>query len=165
MLPSRLTRRTFAALLIALPLASSTALAGDVVEVQMLNKHPENKKIRNVFHPRIVKVKPGDTVKFISVKKGHNTESIKKMIPEGAQKWKSKISKDFEITLDKPGIYGYRCTPHATLGMVGLIIVEGEGMAVNLEAAKKLKHSGKAKKAWEEIWQEVEEKGLLKPTS
>ncbi|MEM7290767.1 MAG: pseudoazurin, partial [Pseudomonadota bacterium] len=155
----------FAALLISLPLTLSAALAGEVVGAKMLNKHPENRKFRNVFHPRIIKVKRGDTVNFISVKKGHNTESIKKMIPEGAQNWKSKISKDFEVKFDKPGIYGYRCASHVTLGMVGLIIVEAEGMTENLEAARKLKHRGKAKKVWEEIWQEVDEKGLLKPTT
>lgn len=162
---AKITRRVFGTLLICVPMLSPAAFAGEMIEVQMLNKHPENKKVRNVFYPRVVKVKPGDTVKFVSVKKGHNTESIKNMIPQGSEKWKSKLSKDFSITFEKPGIYGYRCTPHVTLGMVGLIIVEGEGMMDNLEAAKKIKQRGKAKKVWSEIWEEVEEKGLLTPNS
>ena len=75
-------------------------------EIKMYNKDPDNKKNRMVFVPRILKIQPGDTVKFISASKGHNSESIKGMIPAGAKKWKSKIGKDFELTLDKPGIYG-----------------------------------------------------------
>ncbi|MEM9473118.1 MAG: pseudoazurin [Pseudomonadota bacterium] len=156
-----LTRRSFVAFLASLPFVSRAIASDNVVEVKMLNRHPDNKKIRNVFLPRVVKIKPGETIKFVSVDKGHNSESLKGMIPEGAEKWKSKVSKDFELTIDKPGIYGYKCTPHATLGMVGMIIVEGEGMTANLETAKAVRHRGKAKKVWAEIWAEVEEKGLL----
>ncbi|MGD1869328.1 MAG: pseudoazurin [Neomegalonema sp.] len=105
----------------------ATVSIAEVHEVQMLNKHPDDKKKRNVFSPALIRIQPGDTVKFISADKGHNTESMKGMIPEGASEWKSKVSKDFEITYEKPGVYGYRCTPHAALGMVGLVDVEGEG--------------------------------------
>ncbi|MEM9732262.1 MAG: pseudoazurin [Pseudomonadota bacterium] len=127
----------------------------------MLTKDPDDRKNRNLFSPRIVKVKPGDTVKFVSAEKGHNSASSKGMVPEGTEGWKGKISKDIEVTFDKPGVYGYECTPHASLGMVGLVIVEGEGMTDNLEAAKKVRQRGKSKKVWQEIWAEVEEKGLV----
>ena len=143
------------AALASLPLASIEALA-ETHEVLMLNKDPENKKLRNVFIPAVLKIKAGDTVKFISKQKGHNTESMKGMIPEGAEKWKSKISKDFEITFDKPGIYGYRCTPHYTLGMVGILIVDGEGWDANLEAARAVKQRGKAKKIFKGLWEQVD---------
>ena len=109
-----------------------------------------------VFVPRILKIQPGDTVKFISASKGHNTESIKGMLPAGVEKWKSKIGKDFELTLDKPGIYGYKCTPHFGVGMVGLVVVEGDNWQANLEDAKKAKKVGKSKKIFKEIWSELE---------
>ncbi|MEM6670519.1 MAG: pseudoazurin [Pseudomonadota bacterium] len=134
----------------------ATVSIAEVHEVQMLNKHPDDKKKRNVFSPALIRIQPGDTVKFISADKGHNTESMKGMIPEGASEWKSKVSKDFEITYEKPGVYGYRCTPHAALGMVGLVVVEGEGWDDNLEAAQSVKQRGKAKKAFEELWAELE---------
>lgn len=157
---STLTRRAFVALSSAF-LFVRPSFAAETVEVKMLTKDPDDRKNRNLFSPRIVKVKPGDTVKFVSAEKGHNSASSKGMVPEGTEGWKGKISKDIEVTFDKPGVYGYECTPHASLGMVGLVIVEGEGMTDNLEAAKKVRQRGKSKKVWQEIWAEVEEKGLV----
>lgn len=125
-------------------------------EVLMLNKHPEDKKLRMVFHPRIVTVNPGDTVKFIATDKAHNSASVKGMIPEGVAPWNGKINQDVEVTFDKPGVYGYRCTPHAAMGMVGLVIVKGEGALDNLEEAKGVKQRGRTKKIWDDIWAEVE---------
>ena len=125
-------------------------------EVKMLNKDPDDPKKRNVFIPALIKIKPGDSVRFVSTNKGHNSESIKGMIPEGTEKWKSKISKHFTITFEKPGVYGYKCTPHFLLGMVGLVIVEGEGWDANLEAAKAVKQRGKAKKEFEALWAQLD---------
>lgn len=114
-----------------------------------------------VFYPRILQVNSGDTVTFESVDKGHNSASIKGMIPDGAESWKGKINKDVSVTFEQPGFYGYVCTPHGTNGMVGLIVVEGEGKLDNLESAKKVKQRGKSKKAFKAIWEEAEEMGLL----
>ena len=129
--------------------------------VEMLNRHPDDKRKRNVFLPRILTIQPGDTVNFVTVDRGHNSASIDGMLPEGAAEWKGKLSKDVAVTFDKPGYYGYLCTPHYALGMVGLIIVEGDGKLANLEAAKAVKHRGRAKKEFEEIWAEAEAGGFL----
>lgn len=164
---SNLTRRTMIASASAsafLPLLPTVALAQEAKVVEMLNKHPNDKKKRYVFLPNIVSVKPGETVIFKSVDKGHNSATIKDMLPEGAEDWDGKINKDIEITFNTPGFYGYKCTPHATVGMVGLIVVEGEGKLDNLEDARGIKHRGKSKKAWKEIWEEAEEMGLLEET-
>ena len=96
-----------------------TASAADH-EVQMLNRGAEGLM---VFEPALVRVQPGDTVNFISVDKGHNVESIAGMIPEDIEPFRGPISKDFSITFDKPGLYGYKCTPHFAMGMVGLVVV------------------------------------------
>ncbi|MEM8790168.1 MAG: pseudoazurin [Pseudomonadota bacterium] len=154
-----LNRRTFVistAALAALP--PSLAKAADI-SVDMLNKHPEGKG-RMVFHPRIVTVQPGDTVTFLATDKGHNSASVKGMAPDGGETWNGKINQEVSVTLTKPGFYGYKCTPHEAAGMVGLIIVEGDGKLDNLEAAKKVKAKGRAKKIWKEIWAEAEEQGL-----
>lgn len=129
--------------------------------VEMLNKHPENPRQRMVFYPRILKIAPGDTVEFVASAKGHNTASSRGMIPEGAQPWKGGINENMSITLSTPGIYGYNCTPHRAIGMVGLIIVEGPGMLDNLDAAKAVRQIGKSRQAWEQIWAEAEEQGYL----
>ncbi|MEM7025351.1 MAG: pseudoazurin [Pseudomonadota bacterium] len=130
-------------------------------EVEMLNAHPDNSKQRMVFHPRLLVIEPGDTVTFVPTHKSHNSVSIDGMIPEGAATWKGRINDPVEVTLDQPGFYGYECFPHRTMGMVGLIIVEGDGKLDNLEAAQAVKHRGRAKKIFEEIWQEAEAGGLL----
>ena len=44
----------------------------------MLNKGAEGAM---VFEPALVKVAPGDTVKFVATDKGHNAETIKGMLP------------------------------------------------------------------------------------
>lgn len=34
------------------------------------------------------------------------------------------IGQDLVVIFTTSGVYGYRCTPHGTLGMVGLIVVD-----------------------------------------
>ncbi|MEM9170317.1 MAG: pseudoazurin [Pseudomonadota bacterium] len=130
-------------------------------EVKMLNAHPDNPRQRMVYVPRVLSVKPGDTITFISSDPGHNTQSTNGMIPDGAESWKSKAGQDFSVTLTEPGIYGYNCQPHVAAGMVGLIVVEGEGKTANLEAAKSVNQIGLAKRVWGEIWGEAEAQGIL----
>ncbi|GAA0780537.1 pseudoazurin [Roseibium denhamense] len=163
-MPLIIDRRTILASMAAI---AATGVAGPAFAegathtVQMLNKDPDDRKKRNVFLPLIQVAEPGDTVVFTSVDKGHNSEIIKGMIPDGAEAWKGRISKDLSVTLTQPGVYGYRCTPHAALGMVGLIIVKGDGMMDNVEEAKAVKHRGKAKAVFEEIWAQVDSGNLL----
>ena len=159
-----ITRRT--ALLSAAATASlaltlpARVLAATTHEVEMLNKHPEDRKLRQVFFPRIVTIEPGDTVKFVASDRGHNAQTSKGMIPDGAEDFRGKINQEVEVTFDQPGFYGYQCQPHYAIGMVGLVIVKGEGMMDNLEAAKGVKHRGKAKAVWGDIWAEVEQMEL-----
>ncbi|MEM8870020.1 MAG: pseudoazurin [Pseudomonadota bacterium] len=136
--------------------AQRQAWAATTHTVEMLNKHPENDRLRQVFFPRIITIEAGDTVSFVSVDKGHNSAIIDGMIPDGEEGWSGRISKDVSAEITKPGFYGYQCTPHASVGMVGLVIVKGDGMMDNLVAAQEVRQRGKAKKVWEEIWAEVE---------
>jgi pseudoazurin len=133
----------FAALMIA-----GGAQAADH-EVQMLNK---GEKGAMVFQPNFVQAAPGDTITFIPTDKGHDAESIKGMIPDGAEPFKGKIGQEIKVTLDKEGVYGVKCTPHYGMGMVMLVVA---GKPVNLEAAKAVKHPGFAKKRFETIFTEI----------
>lgn len=125
-------------------------------EVRMFTKNPDNPKERNVFVPSLLVVEPGDTVTFIAADKGHNSASGEDMIPEGPKPWKGRISMDIEMTLEKEGVYGYVCTPHEGVGMVGVIVVKGDGMLDNLDAVKQAKMKGKAKKVFADLLEEVE---------
>ena len=52
------------------------------------------------------------------------------------------------VTFDKDGVYGVKCAPHYAMGMVALIEV---GQPVNLDEAKAVKHTGKAKTVFAEL--------------
>lgn len=97
--------------------------AGEV-SIELLNKAGDR---RFVFSPELVRIEPGDTVVFVPTDKGHNTVSIDGMLPEGAERINIGFNKEGAVTLDRPGIYGIKCTPHAGLGMVGLIVVGDPG--------------------------------------
>ena len=119
---------------------NNIGLSADVT-VDMLNRLD---KESNVFEPKIVRVNVGDTVLWKAKDKGHNVEFIKKGVPEGVGKFKSKFNKDVEYTFETPGIYAYWCTPHTNRGMIGFVVV-GDDKS-NLDAIKKLRFSSKSKK-------------------
>lgn len=155
----KITRRTGLKLMGASALAASPlkALAGShatVHEVQMLNKHPEDNE-RMVFYPDIVRAQPGDTIKFIATDRGHNSQSNDDMMPEGGESWNGKINDDVEVTLETEGAYGYYCTPHQSVGMVGLILV-GD-VSSNYEAVKEARQRGRARERYEDIFARADE--------
>ena len=127
-------------------LAFAGGAAAEEHVVEMLNK---GEKGVMVFQPNLVHAAPGDTVKFVPTDKSHNVETIKGMIPEGAESFKSKMNEEFTVTFDKDGVYGVKCTPHYGMGMVALIVV---GQPVNADEAKAVKQTGKAKTAFAELF-------------
>ncbi len=142
-----LARLTFVtASLLLLAWSPSPAQAADH-EVRMVNAGPDHAM---QFDPQLLKVAPGDTVHFIAVNKGHNAESISGMTPDGAQPFAGKIGEDLTVTLTVPGVYGYRCEPHGSMGMVGLIVV---GSPVNEEKAKSASTPGMAHQTFAKIFQ------------
>ena len=100
-------------------------------EVKMLSS---NKGEMMVFEPPVLKINAGDTVKWVNANPGHNSVSIDEMIPPGGSSWNGGMNEEIVVKFDVEGTYGYKCTPHYILGMVGLIIV-GDS-SVNLEQAK-----------------------------
>jgi pseudoazurin len=117
----------------ALVLMAAPAMAANF-EVQMLNKGADGAM---VFEPALTKVAVGDTVTFIPTDKGHNVETIKGMLPEGAEPTKGKANVETVITFTVPGAYGLKCAPHFAMGMVALVVV-GDAPA-NLDAVKAVK--------------------------
>ncbi|MEO1018464.1 MAG: pseudoazurin [Pseudomonadota bacterium] len=122
--------------------------------VQMLNADPNDPNTINLFEPAVLRVEPGDTVKFLAVDRSHNSASKKGMIPAGAEPWNGKIDEEIEITFDVEGTYGYICLPHYAMGMVGLILV-GDYTG-NLEAARKVRHVGKARQAFRDLFAQID---------
>jgi pseudoazurin len=121
--------------LLALP-----TLAAEI-EIKMMNKGTDGQAM--VFEPAAVKAAPGDTIKFVAVDKGHDAASIPGLVPDGVVAIKGKMSQDLTVTVDQPGAYVFKCTPHFGMGMVALVVV-GDASA-NLDAVKAAKMPKKAK--------------------
>ena len=135
-------KRIMLAAAVALPLAIAVAGTASAAEheVRLLNKGESG---RMVFEPALLRVAPGDTVVFKAVDRGHNAETIRGMLPKGAEAFKGRMSKDLSVTFTTEGVYGYKCMPHYAMGMVGLIVV-GDPSA-NIETAAAAKLPGKAR--------------------
>ena len=118
-------------LFLTLLLSFNLFAVGKNYEVQMLNQGSEGYM---VFEPSVIKIQKGDSITFKATDAAHNSASIDGMIPAGAKVWNSKLSQDITVTFDVEGIYGYQCTPHAMMAMIGLIQV-GENKD-NLESVK-----------------------------
>jgi pseudoazurin len=128
-------------LILATPIA---AIAGSVAaadfEVHMLNKGADGVM---VFEPLLTKIQPGDTVTFVPTDKGHNAETVKDMIPNGAEAFKGKTNETVKETFSAPGVYVIKCLPHFSMGMVAVVTV-GNAPA-NLDAVKAGKLPNKAR--------------------
>jgi len=147
-------RQSTAVLALAALLLGATGAAAETVEVEMLNFDPQDASRVMIFKPEIIRISPGDTVRWLSVDAFHNTASIPGMIPEGAEAWSSPLSEDFEVTFEEEGTYGYICEPHGMIGMVGLVLV-GDHTA-NLEAAKAVEHAGPIQDKFDALFAEIE---------
>ena len=106
-------------------------LSAKTYTVKMLNQGATGVM---VFEPAFLKVNVGDTVTFESTDAAHNSASIPGMIPSGASPWNGQLSRDISVTFEIPGVYGYQCTPHAMMAMVGVIQVGDDNS--NIETAK-----------------------------
>jgi len=124
---------------------TQAAFAADQT-IEMLNKLG---KEHMVYSKKIVSIEVGDTIFWKSTTSGHNVEFIKGGVPQGVEKFRSKINKDVQYKFEIPGIYAYWCTPHKGMGMIGFVVV-GNNKS-NLEDIKKIKYLGKSKKIAEEL--------------
>ena len=118
-------------LLLITLLISNYHMYGANFEVKMLNQGQDGVM---VFEPSLLKINVGDTVTFKATDAAHNSASIPGMIPNGASSWNGDLSRDISVTFDVPGVYGYQCTPHAMMAMVGVIQVDNN--IENLDTAK-----------------------------
>ena len=111
------------------------------MQIEMLNKDDKGNKM--IYSEELVDIQVGDTITWLPTSKGHNVEF--KTVPEGVDKIKkSKMNKEYSYTFEVPGVYVYWCTPHKSMGMIGVVIV-GDDIS-NIEDAYKTKMVGKSKK-------------------
>jgi pseudoazurin len=152
---SAMSRRRFVA-------ATAAALAAPVAfvprparaaehEVRMLNVGESGIM---VFEPALLRIASGDSVTFVPVDPGHNAESIRGMLPEGARPFRGALDKPVTTVFTEPGVYGIVCLPHLSMGMVALIVVDDP--SPNLEAAKAVATSPRAQARFDAMFAELE---------
>ena len=117
--------------------------------IEMLNKRGKEKML---YGQDVVKIDVGQTITWTPDSKGHNVQFVS--VPEGVEKVKSKLSKEFSYTFEQEGVYLYVCTPHASMGMIGVVVV-GES-DVNLDEVLNYKFRGKSKKKFKKIAKSLE---------
>jgi len=138
---------------LGLLMAMATSAFAEDATVEMWNKDPDNKKRKMVFSEEIVVVEPGESVTWLATDKGHNVQMIDG--PDGYDlPKKSKLSKDVTLTFDQPGVYVYVCTPHASMGMIGIVVV-GELTQEGIDAVRDAKVKGKSKKKFKTLLAEL----------
>lgn len=142
-------RRYWVMAAVAVVMAMAGGATAAEIEVKMLNKGAEGLM---VFEPALIKVAPGDTVKFVSTDKGHNAESIKGMLPDGEATFIGKMGEDVAIKFDQAGIYGVKCAPHYGMGMVAMVVV---GTPANEEQAKAVPQVGKARLVFAALFEKL----------
>ena len=125
---------------------SLTPVFGEDMSIDMLNKRDDGAKM--VYSVDVAEINSGDTITWLPASKGHNVHFI-----AGPEGWdlpkKSKNNKEVAITFDTPGVYLYQCTPHASMGMIALVVVDGD--TSNLDAIAKTKIRGKSKKKLKDL--------------
>lgn len=125
---------------LGLTIAGTPVCAAQIV-VQMKNVDASGAM---VFVPAYVQAAVGDTIHFVATDKGHNAQPIAGMIPTGATVPNGVMNKDYDLTVSKPGLYGIKCAPHFSMGMVALVKA-GKGPAPNAAAAASVSLPGLAK--------------------
>ena len=129
-------------------LAVSSTFAADM-DIEMLNKKGKEKMVYSVD---VANIDAGDTITWLPASKGHNVHFIAG--PDGwALPKKSKNNQEVAITFDTPGVYLYQCTPHASMGMIGLVVVSED--TSNIDLIKKAKVRGKSKKKLKKLLENI----------
>ena len=95
-----------------------------------------------VYSQELVKIEAGQSIEWVPINKGHNVEMLAG--PDGYElPKKTKLNQPVNMTF-KVRIYLYQCSPHAALGMIGLIVVGGD--TSNMDAIKSKKLTGSKSK-------------------
>ena len=118
--------------------------------IEMLNKRGKEKML---YGQDVAKIDVGQTITWTPDSKGHNVQFVS--VPEGVEKVKSKLSKEFSYTFEQEGVYLYVCTPHASMGMSGVVVVGDSD--VNLDEVLDYKFRGKSKKKFKKILKSLED--------
>lgn len=134
------------------PIPTAAASADDDVDhvVMMRTEGPTG---RFVFDPPLLHVEPGDTVRFTGGRHLHASRTIAGMAPAEGPRWWGQTGEEVTVTFDEPGVYGFKCVAHYSVGMVGLIVV-GRDLH-NLEEAQAVRHPPRAAETFDRLFERL----------
>ena len=126
--------------LVVMGCAAAILAMGSSVMAKTITVHMKDngKEGMMVFEPSFVKAAKGDSIHFVPDNGSHNAESIANFLPAGATPIKGQMGKDVVLTASVPGLYGIKCMPHYSMGMVALIQV-GKPTSDQIAAGKAIK--------------------------
>jgi len=129
------SERTIALVVAILSVGLSSPVLAKDIQVRMKNRGADGMM---VFEPSYVKAEVGDVVTFVPTDASHNAESIPGIAPKGTAAFKGAMNKPVAFTATKPGLYGVKCLPHLSMGMVALVQVGkvSSGDLANARAVK-----------------------------
>lgn len=119
-------------------LCTRYALAVDAAEIVDISMAGTATGSQVWFRPRGLLIRPGTTVRWTNddaanvhtVTAYHADNGKPRRMPADADSWNSGYlmpGESFSLTFDVPGVYDYFCIPHEQAGMVGRIVVKGNG--------------------------------------
>ena len=82
----------------------------------------EIKIIKSTFIPTVLKIKEGDTIRWVNTEELLHTVTSGKAPKPDKQFHAAYVKKEFEATFDKAGFYDYYCELHQAV-MRGVVIV------------------------------------------
>lgn len=103
---------------------ANTSRAGEIYEIDQITDMSASTPDQFYrFEPNYFWIKPGDTVRFLNSVGNHTVKTAKGIWPEGIVEVDVEHEPQYEITLNTPGVYGFKCKVHNRHGMFALIIV------------------------------------------
>jgi plastocyanin/DNA/RNA endonuclease YhcR with UshA esterase domain len=82
----------------------------------------------NTFTPQNITITAGDTVTWTNIQGSHNVNGSQAAFPSNPESFGNGPAAGapwtYTFVFNTPGLYNYRCDPHAALGMTGTVTVE-----------------------------------------
>jgi pseudoazurin len=104
-------------------LLSATSAYAERIEVEMLNKNADGDRM--VFSQELIEASVGDEIVFVPTDKSHNAQSVKGATPEGQDGFRGAMNQEVTYTVTEAGLTAVVCLPHQSMGMVAVIVVDG----------------------------------------
>ena len=100
---------------------------GEIVQIEFT----EN----DSYSIEVARIKVGDSIEWLPTNEGHNVQFLAGPLVNSLP-LTSKIDERHMVVFSEPGVYLYGCTPHANMGMLGLVVVGND--LHNVESVKEI---------------------------